>query len=310
MKLAYGTADGSLHEVSSIPIADLRARGDLVEGIVQEVRLAIRDAPNRFRVQSVGLAVPGIVDEAMGVGRLSMILGWRQVPFARLVVEATGLPTGFGHDVCSGALAEGRLGAARGHTNWLFLALGTGLGSAFMLGGRPYRGFNGYGGELSHIVADPAGPPCRCGKRGCLEMLASASAIADRYMHAVGSKELVTAAEVARRVRAGDEFAVRVWDDAVSALATVVAGYIESMNPSAVVVGGGLAEAGEMLLAPLRDQLEAQVQFADHPAVLPALLGARAGLHGAAMIGLHAAGVELSVPAPSSLSNAVSGGGA
>jgi glucokinase len=298
VKVAYGLADGRLEESRSITITDIRARGELISGIVEAIRVAADSAPPHLDVRSVGLVVPGNVDEAAGIGRHSIILGWRDIPFGRLVTEATALPVRVGHDVSAGALAEGWLGAARGHTEWLFLALGTGLGSAFVLGGVPYRGFNGYGGELSHVVALPDGPTCRCGKRGCLEMLASASAVVDRYVEASGTPEPISAAEVARRVLKGDEVAVAVWEQAVSALAVVVAGYVESMNPSAVVVGGGLAESGGLLLDPLRERLYAQIHFADRPVVHPAALGASAGACGAALLGLSAAGIALTTPAP------------
>lgn len=302
VKLAYGTPDGRLHQVRRVPISDILARGDLIGGIVHEVREAVLAAPEHLHPSSVGLVVPGIVDEAKGIGRLSVILGWRDIPFVQLVTEATGLPVGFGHDVCGGAMAEGHLGAARGHTEWLFLALGTGLGSAFVLGGRPYRGSSGYGGELSHVVAVRDGPLCRCGKRGCLEMLASASGLVAQYKDVSGRDEPLTAAQLTQRVREGDAAAARVWQDAVSALATVVAGYVESMNPTAVVVGGGLTEAGELLMKPLGVLLEGQVKFADRPTLRVATLGPLAGLHGAALIGLRASGLEVLAPTPSARS--------
>jgi glucokinase len=309
IKVAYGTADGRLEEPRSIAIADVRARGDLIRGIVERICLALEAAPPHLDAKSVGLVVPGNVDEVAGIGRHSIILGWRDIPFGQLVTEATGLPVRVGHDVSAGALAEGWWGAARGHTEWLFLALGTGLGSAFVLGGVPYRGFNGYGGELSHVVALRDGPRCRCGKRGCLEMLASTSAVVDRYVEASGTSGPITAAEVARRVRDGDPAAVEVWDQAVRALAVVASGYVESMNPSAIVVGGGLAESGGLLLDPFREQLYTQVHFADRPEVHPAALGASAGVWGAALLGLGAAGIQLSTPTPA-LSPARSSAGA
>ena len=193
MKLAYATTDARLHEWRSVPVGELQARG-VVAGIVEELRHAVEAAPGSLRPRGIGLVVPGILDEAAGVGRLALLLGWRNAPFRQLVTEATGLPLDFGHDVGAGATAEGRLGAGRGHRDWIFLALGTGLGSAFVLGGKPYRGWDGFGGELAHVVARPDGPLCRCGKHGCLEMLASGSAISARYTEAAGASAAVTAA--------------------------------------------------------------------------------------------------------------------
>lgn len=291
IKLAYFTQNGVLNGARKVPIGELRSRGAIVQEIVEVIRSAIVEVPEHLQPCGVGIVVPGNVDEKAGIGRLSFILGWKDVPFVRLIEEATGLPVALGHDVSAGAIAEGFLGAGRGHTDWLFLALGTGLGSAFMLNGKPYRGSNGYGGELSHIVADPKGPACRCGKQGCLEMLASASGLVQRYLELHGG-DTVTAEEVASRVRMGDEAAMQVWGDAVGALATVVAGYIESMNPTTVVIGGGLAEAGSILFDPLRERLTQLVKFADQPKLQRSALGVSAGLHGAALIGLETAGLE------------------
>lgn len=291
LKLAYVGVDGALQGVRGIPIADLLRSGDVVDGIVAGVQDAVSNAPSSLNPRSVGLAVPGIVDEASGVGRVSFLLGWHDVPFRRLVAEATGVPVAFGHDVRTGALAEGRLGGGRGFSDWLFLALGTGLGAAFVLNGVPYRGANGYGGELAHVVAATDGPHCRCGKRGCAEMLASASAIASRYSAAVGSSKDVSSAEVVRRLKDGDPVAARIWSEAITALAAVVAGFVESMNPSAVVIGGGLADAGDLLLVPLTKCLIPQIRFARPlPEIRAAQLGVHAGLHGAALLGLEAMG--------------------
>lgn len=232
---------------------------------------------------AVGLAVPGVVDERAGVGRYSMILGWRDVGFGELL-RRFDRPVAFGHDVSAGAYAEARRGPAQGHRDWLFIALGTGLGSTFVLHGRPYRGDSGTGGELAHVVVRPDGPMCRCGKRGCLEMVATGPAIADAYAAATGSaKQTVTAAQVAGLVREGDASAVAVWSSAIDALAKVVASYAESMNPSLVVVGGGLAEAGDLLIEPLAAAVRRQVAFADPPAVVLAHHGADAGLVGVAV---------------------------
>jgi len=153
----------------------------------------------------------------------------------------------------------------------------------------PYRGSNGWGGELSHIVVDPEGPPCRCAKRGCLEVLASASGISARFADITG--ETIGAAEVAARAASGHAAAEQVWDTAVSALITVLAMAVESLNPSAVIVGGGMAQAGPQLLDPLKDGLATQVAWVrPSPIVIPAELGVFAGVHGAALLGLNVLG--------------------
>jgi len=264
---------------------------------------------------ALGLAVPGLVDERHGVGVLSMLVGWRDVPFVKVLEGAFGLPVTFSHDVSAGAYAQARRGPARGHADWLFLALGTGLGSTFVLSSRPYRGSGGTGGELAHVVCEESGPLCRCGKRGCLEMVSSAEAISTLYAQASQSSNpsdgdpgsgAVSAAEVVARARHGDPAAVAVWDWAIAGLATVVGGYVESLNPSVVIVGGGLAEAGAQLLDPFSQQLAERVTFArPAPQVHPAAFGDLAAVHGVA-IRAHeqlASGIGgLSVPFDSSTS--------
>lgn len=295
VKTALAGRDGQLSARVDLRVAELGAPAELVSAIVE----AAADTVDRGRaagleVRAVGLAVPGLVDARAGIGLSSMLLGWREVPFVDLVTARTGLPVGFVHDVEAGALAEGRLGAAVGLRDWLFLAIGTGLGSTFVLDGRSYRGSAGTGGELAHVVAVVDGPLCRCGKRGCLEVVASASAIADRWAAVQPHQPIPVddgeggARAVADAVRAGDPVAARIWSEAVAALAAVVAGYVESMNPAAIVVGGGLAESTDLLGTPLATALSQQVAFARVPPVRSAVFGARAGLVGAALTAFDA----------------------
>lgn len=295
----FDTELRSTHE-RTVAVAGFTSPADIVEGILELAMATRRDAENAgAEAVAVGIAVPGLVDLQAGVGVRSMILGWQDVQFSSLLGERTKLPIGFGHDVATGALAEQHAGAAVGVRDWLFLTLGTGLGSTFVLAGTPYRGTGGTGGELAHVVVQSDGPPCRCGKRGCLEMVASASAICEQYQVAAGAGEPVTARDVARRVHDGDPSAVRVWDAAVTALADVVASYTESMNPAAIIVGGGLVEAGDLLMTPFTDKLRARVAFADpFPRVEAARFGSRAGLVGAAILGWRAAAGPTSYAPP------------
>lgn len=286
IKGAVVDADGTVRSRVDRLVAGVAEDG-IVSAVVGQVRAVVEEARRFGGPVAVGLAVPGVVDEHDGIGRYSMILGWHAVPFVELVSDL-GLPVAFGHDVSSGAYAEARLGAARGHEDWLFLALGTGLGSTFVLGGRPYRGSNGTGGELAHVLVRPGGPLCRCGKRGCLEMVASGPAIADAYTLATGTP--VTGAEdVARLAEAGEVSALTVWGDAVAALADAVATYAETMNPSLVVVGGGVGRAEALLVGRLVDELRPRVTFADPP---PAVVAAQHGAD-AALLGVAARAHEL-----------------
>jgi len=243
------------------------------------------------QVVGAGVAVPGLVDEKNGIALLSVNLGWRDVPLRRLLEERLGATAVIGHDVRTASIAEGLIGAARGSDDYILVTLGTGIGAAVVLHGLPYLGVHGAAGELGHIVVRPDGPKCSCGRRGCLETLASASAVIQHYQDLAHAARDVTAQDVAERVKAGDEVAGRVWDEAIEALGIGLANYITLLDPERVVIGGGLADAGQMLFEPLKAVLAREVCFEPVPPVLPAALGNDAGYLGAALSAWLALGV-------------------
>ncbi|PWC04976.1 ROK family protein [Agromyces badenianii] len=233
------------------------------------------------RPMAAAISVPGLVDEVTGVGMFASNLGWRDAPIRSLAEAALGLPVAFGHDVRAAGDAEHRLGAARAYGDVVVLAIGTGIASALVLGGRPYAG-GGYAGEIGHSLADPFGEPCACGAIGCLETIASAGAIARRYSAASGTP-VAGAREVLDAATAGDPVARRVWDDAVEALAEALARLVAVLAPEAVVIGGGLAQAGHALFSPLGERLDALLSFHRRPVLVHAELGDDAGLLGTAL---------------------------
>ena len=299
IKSGLFTPSGQLLTSHRLAVSTIRP-GAVVEAVIQVVRDLLEEAEraDAANVSAIGLAVPGVVDERAGIGRSSMMLGWRDVPFVELL-QPFGRSIAFSHDVSAGAYGEATTGAAVGHHDWLFLAPGTGLGSTFILAGQPYRGVGGTGGELAHLVVRPDGPVCRCGKRGCLEMISSGPAIAEAYSSQAGlPAHCITAADVAARSSI-DAIAADVWEAAVDALADAVAGYIEILNPSLVVVGGGLAEAGATLLDPLHRAVSARVRFADPvPSIELASHRGGAALRGVAAAARQVAdrGLDFGVP--------------
>ena len=236
---------------------------------------------------AVGVAVPGLVDEAAGIGVWSANLGWRDLDLRGAITAHVDVPVAIGHDVRSGLLAEHRLGAAREADNVLFVPLGTGLASAILCRGRLVTG-SLWTGEIGHIVVVPDGPRCACGQRGCLEALSSAGAIGRRWSQATGL--VGDAEEVARRADAGEPEARRVWQEAIDALAIMVAPVVAAAGTELVLIGGGLVHAGDTLLDPLRTALTARLGGRDDVAVEAAALGDRAGSLGAATIALDLVG--------------------
>lgn len=234
---------------------------------------------------AAGLAVPGIVDEERGIAVVAANLPFDAEPLVDKLTGRLGIPVVLGHDVRAGGLAETVLGAAAGADNALFLPLGTGIAAALIVDGRPLAA-DGYAGEIGHVVVEPDGEPCPCGGRGCLERVASAAGVARRYAALSGSQTAGAEGSiaVAAKVREGDELARQVWDEAVDALARVLHTAVSLLGPEVVVIGGGLAEAGDLLLEPLTTRLEAALSFQRRPRLVRATLGDQAGCLGAALL--------------------------
>ncbi|MEU0030278.1 ROK family protein [Streptomyces sp. NPDC006335] len=233
---------------------------------------------------AAGVAVPGIVDEDRGIAAYAANLGWRDVPLrARLAERLDGVPVALGHDVRTGGLAEGRIGAGRGTDRFLFVALGTGIAGAIGITGRVEAGAHGFAGEIGHIVVRPDGTPCPCGQRGCLERYASAAAVSEAWA-AVTGNPAADAADCAKAVEAEDRQAREVWQHAVDALADGLVTALTLLDPRTLIIGGGLAEAGETLFTPLREAVRSRVTFQKLPTIVPAALGDTAGCLGAGLL--------------------------
>lgn len=265
-----------------------RERGPeaVVAGILDFAAELFAHGTDRFGepARAAGVAVPGIVDEGHGTAVYAANLGWRDLPLRALLTERLGgLPVALGHDVRTGGLAEGRVGAGRGADRFLFVPLGTGIAGAIGIDGRVEAGAHGFAGEIGHVVVRPQGVPCPCGQRGCLERYASAGAVGQAWAAACGEPG-ADAADCAKAVVSGDERAERVWRDAVEALADGLVTALTLLDPRTLIIGGGLAEAGETLFTPLRDAVRRRVTFQKLPEILPAALGDTAGCLGAGLM--------------------------
>ena len=286
MKAALVAADGTLlHEARR---ATGRDRGP--DAVVESI-LAFADELRAYGethlgqgALAAGVAVPGIVDADRGIAVYAANLGWRDVPMRELLSRRLrGVPVALGHDVRTGGLAEGRIGAGKGADRFLFVPLGTGIAGAIGIDGSIEAGAHGYAGEIGHIVVRPDGPDCGCGQRGCLETLASAAAVTRAWAEASGDPA-ADAADCAKAVESGDPKAVAVWHDAIDALAAGLVTALTLLDPRTLIIGGGLAEAGETLFTPLRAAVEERVTFQKLPAIVPAALGDTAGCLGAGLL--------------------------
>lgn len=273
IKIGRVAADGTLSDARQVPTPhDPEALADLVAA---EAEATPADA--------IGVVSPGIVDEQNGVVVYSANLGWRDLPLRDLLSARLSTPVLTGHDVRAGGLAESRWGA--GGPDLLFLPLGTGLASALILDGR-IRG-TGWAGEIGQIlVPDPDGTG-----RVPLERVCAAGALARRYAAATGSADTSGGARaVFERAAAGDAAAQRVLNSAIETLADLLAATTGLLGRVPLVLGGGLAQAGDALLDPLHTALAARLPADAMPPLRQARLGQWAGCLGAAALAMTSGG--------------------
>ena len=268
----------------------------VLDRIVTMIRESVADV-GRDNVAGVGLGAPGPLDTESGVVAETPNLGWRDYPLRDLVAEACGLPATLDNDANCFTYGEWLMGAGRGRRRLVGITLGTGIGGGIVIDGEIHHGASGGAGEVGHMSVDFRGRRCPCGARGCVEAYASGPAIAARAIEAIpeggdsilasmvdGDLGAVTAEVVHAAAVAGDRHADGVLRDTARILATAVANLIHVLNPDAVVIGGGVANAGERLLRPLRREVRRRV-FGTHMRacrIVQGELGDSAGVIGAA----------------------------
>ncbi|MCW2640210.1 MAG: hypothetical protein JWP76_2516 [Dactylosporangium sp.] len=283
IKGAVETADGTIDSRMEVPTPVADGVNAVVSTIVATIEALRTAASPHLTVVSVGIIFPGAVDRAAGVARYSANIGWRDLPIRRLVADRVGLPVGIDHDVRAAGLAEARLGAARGVDEALFVSIGTGIAAAVVTGGSVVSGADGMAGELGHLPVIPEGETCACGLRGCVETYASAASLARRYAAGAGTPPL-PAEDVIAQAGRGDVIAQRVFGEAVVALGRALVGYIFVMDPSLIVIGGGMAAAGSALTGPLEAEMERSMVWRQAPPVVTSELKGDAGRRGAALV--------------------------
>lgn len=272
IKAATVDGAGGAHAQRRIATPADDASGEKTAAIVAEL---VDEFSRDHRLASVGLVVPGIVDEASGVVVNAVNLGWRNVPLRAMVSRNIPLPLAFGQDVRAGAYAEAAEGAARGRGVCVFVPIGTGIAAGIIVNGCPLSS-GGWAGEIGQIEVTSTPERARSHSQK-LESLASASAIARR----IGCVDAKAAAEL---VRGGDEHAVRVWHDAVDAIAEALAWTTSVVGAEVIIIGGGLAEAGPVLLDPLVRALGSRLGVLRRPEVVTATFGDQAAIIGAGLL--------------------------
>ena len=213
---------------------------------------------------AIGVSFGGPVDATTGKVRLSHhVLGWENVPLQDLLAEEFGVPVSVDNDANVAALGEHRFGAGQGYDSLFYITVSTGVGGGWILNGQPWRGAEGMAGEIGHMVVDPAGPVCLCGKRGCVERLASGPYMAQDVREVLenepqrgergsvlrglvgGDLELITGKVVSEAAAAGDDLAKEFLYRAGWALGMGIGNVANLINPQRFVLGGGVTKAGE-----------------------------------------------------------------
>ncbi|MFP5316999.1 MAG: ROK family protein [Acidimicrobiia bacterium] len=248
-------------------------------------------------VTGLGVGVPGLVDRAGVLHFAPNLKGAEGLDVRAGVAQETGLAVAVDNDATCAAWGERQLGAAQGMDDVVLVTLGTGIGGGIVVDGRIERGAQGFAGEVGHMVVDPHGPPCPCGRRGCWERFASGSGLGELARQAAlagragrvvelagGDAEAVQGEHVSLALAEGDREAAAVVAGYAEWLALGLANLAYIFDPEAIVVGGGVVNMGEALFGPARAALRRELPAATSVAVLPATLGERAGAIGAAFL--------------------------
>lgn len=253
---------------------------------------------------AIGLGTPGLVDMATGVIRTAVDVGWFDVPFGQMAQAALGMPVYVANRSRVGALAELWVGRDRNVQNLIYIAIGTGIAAGVVIEGQLYRGANSSAGELGHITILPDGPLCGCGNRGCLQALASGPAIANRareYLRYApdsllatlveGHPERIVAETVFAAAEQGDTLALQVVEETGRYLGIAVATLVNLFNPERIVLGGPVGQSGQVLLSPLRAEVQRRAMAYPLSAVriTASTVGPDAGAVGAAVLVLQRA---------------------
>jgi glucokinase len=252
---------------------------DVVESTIVE---AVNALEEDYAISAIGIGAAGFVDP---VGRVLFAphLSWREEPLQAVLTARLGVPVMVDNDANTAAWAEMRFGAGRGYRHALCVTLGTGIGGALVVDGRVIRGAQGIAGEFGHMQLVPNGRPCECGQAGCWEQYCSGKALI-RVASEKGQPDLAGPA-ITAAAAAGEPWALQAFAEVGEWLGVGVAGLVSAFDPEIVIIGGGLSDAGELLLVPAREAFVGRLPgrgFRVEPAIVRAKLGPDAGFIGAA----------------------------
>jgi glucokinase len=289
------TRDGEILHFRTVRTAVRGGVYAIVDQIVEMANAVFEEHGTRLTA-GIGVVAPGPLEPRAGIVRFAPNLpGWENVPLVRLLEERLEMPVVLGNDGNCAALGESMFGAGKNVDNLIYLALGTGLGAGIIHQGQLIEGVAGVGGEVGHISIDANGSRCTCGGIGCMEAYIGGWAIARHGEMAVHSErsnlireiagdDRITAEIVARAAAKGDPVAIDIFARGARALAVGVGGLINVFNPELVVIGGGLARAGDLIFGPFKASLPSYTMLPiyQHISIVPSALETNTGVYGAA----------------------------
>lgn len=299
--VALANADGHILSHVRFPTQVELGAHRILDNAIKEIERITEETGTRL--SAVGVGCGGPLDRARGLILSPPNLpGWNEFPITKLLETRLTVPVLLDNDANASALGEHLYGAGRGFKNIVYITISTGIGGGLIIGGELIHGVGDGAGEVGHITVLPDGPPCGCGGQGCLESLCSGTSIARRARERLQSgaqssmtamvKELnqVTAQMVAEAARDGDSLAREIWNETIYYLAIGINNIIVTLAPEAIILGGGVATAGEQLLEPLRRQLQMRVKMVpfEKVRILQATLGGDSGIYGALILGQRA----------------------
>ena len=278
-----------------------RPAEEIFDSIKESVEMALKDAGISIDdVKSIGIGTPGSVNKDTGAIEFSNNLKFHNVPAKQTLEERLNKPVFLENDANAAALGEAVAGCGNGVKDFVAITLGTGVGSGIIIDGKIYRGSNYCGGEMGHMVINVDGIPCNCGRKGCWEKYASATALVSQAVEAMegnkdsllwktcgGDLNKVDGKSIFEALDLGDEIAKNVVDRYLYYVSVGLANVINALQPESVCIGGGISGQGEKILKPIRDMVKAERYsvYAEKQAnILPAQLGNDAGIIGAALL--------------------------
>ena len=306
-KVAAGVVDSGGRMVERLKRSTPAASPERTAGVIGD---AILELLGRHKVDAVGIGAAGFVDSAGSTILFAPNLAWRDEPLKKQVERHVGLPVVVENDANAAAWAETNLGAARGYEHVIFIGVGTGIGAGIVISGQLYRGRWGIAGEPGHYRVVPDGRLCGCGNRGCWEQYASGNALvaearefarrspgaAVRLLQLAGGvAEGINGPEVTQAAREGDAVALRCFEIVGDWLGQGLAALAAILDPDCFVIGGGVSDAGDLLIGPAEAAFAAALtggHYRQHAEIRLAQLGADAGIIGAADLARRSSGLQ------------------